>query len=98
VGINGENVPTFDMYCSVTQAEDGSNRLKVRFNLQGPYAGGIVFAEVSDQMDTRNGEWVYLIVQSKKTGQTITLCDNRQAMAAAAHAKSPEVTLFTVIK
>ena len=26
--------------------EDGSKRLKVRFNLQGNYGGGIVFAEV----------------------------------------------------
>jgi len=41
-------------------------------------------------MDTSNGEWVYLVVQSKKTGQSITLCDNRQAMAAAAYAKTPE--------
>ena len=73
-----------------SDGEDGSKRLKVRFNLQGPFGGGIVFAEVSDQMDTKNGEWVYLIVQSKRTGQAITLCDNRQAIAASAAAKTPE--------
>ena len=71
--------------------EDGSKRVKVRFNLQGPFGGGIVFAEVSDQLDPKSGEWVYLIVQSKRTGQAITLCDNRQAIAASAHAKTPEV-------
>ena len=73
------------------EGEDGTKRLKVRFNLQGPYAGGIVFAETSDKLNSKNGEWVYLVVQSKKTGQAITLCDNRQALAAMAAATTPEV-------
>jgi len=79
------------------EGEDGSKRLKVRFNLEGPFGGAVCFAEVSDQLDAKNGEWVYLIVQSKRTGQAITLCDNRQTMAAMAAAKSPEVRQHTSI-
>lgn len=37
--------------------------MKVRFNIKGPHTGAIVFAEVSDKLDAKNGEWVYLIVQ-----------------------------------
>ena len=33
-------------------------------------------------MNMNKGEWVYLVVQSKKTGEVWTLCDNRQAMTA----------------
>ena len=78
------------LYSREETGSDGSKRVKVRFNLQGPYAGGIVFAEVSDQLKASEGEWVYLIVQSKKTGQTLTLCDNRQALEGMAMAKTPE--------
>jgi len=73
-----------------TEGEDGSKRLKVRFNLEGKYAGGVVFAEVSDKLNVDNGEWVYLIVQSKKTGATYTICDNRSVIGALASAKSEE--------
>jgi mitochondrial import inner membrane translocase subunit TIM21 len=45
------------------EGEDGSKRVKVRFNLEGKYAGGVVFAEASDKLQMNNGEWVYLIVQ-----------------------------------
>lgn len=34
--------------------EDGSKRLKVRFNLEGPYGGAIVFAEVTKSFCPKN--------------------------------------------
>jgi hypothetical protein len=43
--------------------EDGSKHMKIRFNIKGPHSGAIVFAEASSALDTKNGEWVYLIVQ-----------------------------------
>uniref|UniRef100_A0A7S2W907 Mitochondrial import inner membrane translocase subunit Tim21 n=1 Tax=Rhizochromulina marina TaxID=1034831 RepID=A0A7S2W907_9STRA len=72
------------------KGEDGSKRMKVRFNVKGPYSGGIVYAEASNQLNMRQGEWVYLIVQDKMTGKVITICDNRSSLALAASAKSPE--------
>eukprot|EP00631_Chrysoreinhardia_giraudii_P003674 CAMPEP_0197419344 /NCGR_PEP_ID=MMETSP1170-20131217/4861_1 /TAXON_ID=54406 /ORGANISM="Sarcinochrysis sp, Strain CCMP770" /LENGTH=165 /DNA_ID=CAMNT_0042946439 /DNA_START=17 /DNA_END=514 /DNA_ORIENTATION=+ len=52
---------------------DGSKRVRVRFNVKGPFAEGFVFAEVSNKFDG----WVYLMVQDKRTGRVITIEDNR---------------------
>lgn len=61
--------------------EDGSNRTRVRYNLEGPYGAAFVFAEVSSTMPS--GEFVYILVQDKSTGQVQTLVDNRAALTAA---------------
>lgn len=63
---------------------DGVKRNTIKFNIEGPYCKGTVFAEVAENLDMKNGEWVYLIAQSKKTGQVVTLCDNRGALNATA--------------
>jgi len=61
--------------------EDGSNRTRVRFNLEGENGQAFVFAEVSSDMPS--GEFVYVLVQDKATGQVETVIDNRSAMTAA---------------
>ena len=64
--------------------DDNSNRCRVRYCIEGdPGNGstktlGYVFAESSDSLD----ELVYVIVQDRRTGQTITLLDNRGAIKA----------------
>ena len=64
--------------------QDGSKRLRVRFNVKGPYSEGFVFAEISNKMD----DFVYLMVQDKRTGRVVTLEDNRLAMQAASGART----------
>lgn len=59
--------------------DDGSNRTRVRFNLEGPHGQAFAFAEVSSDMPS--GEFVYLIVQDKSNGRVITVVDNRAALA-----------------
>ena len=60
--------------------KDGSNRMRVRFNIKGPYGEGFAFAEVSDQYDG----FVYLMVQNRRTAVVHTLVDNRMMLAAQA--------------
>lgn len=60
--------------------DDGSTRVRVRFNLEGKYGAAFVFCEVSSQMDS--GEFVYLLVQDKRNGMVITLVDNRSRLLA----------------
>lgn len=60
--------------------DDGSNRARVRFNLEGQYGSAFVFAEVSSEMPS--GEFVYIIVQDKRNGQVINIIDNRSALLA----------------
>jgi import inner membrane translocase subunit TIM21 len=59
---------------------DGSKRTRVRFNLEGQFAGAFCFAEVSNQMSS--GEFVYVLVQDKQSGRVITVVDNRAALTA----------------
>lgn len=73
-----------------TKQPDGSKRLTFKFNLKGPFTSAVVFAECSDKMDMRKGEWVYLIVQCKRTGRVITVVDNRTALSVASTGKSQE--------
>uniref|UniRef100_A0A7S3Y3Z6 Mitochondrial import inner membrane translocase subunit Tim21 n=1 Tax=Heterosigma akashiwo TaxID=2829 RepID=A0A7S3Y3Z6_HETAK len=60
---------------------DGSDRVRVRFHLEGPYRRGLVFAEVSSGLGP--GEYVYLMVQDLRSGAVHVLQDNRARLAAA---------------
>jgi len=61
--------------------DDGSNRIRVRFNLEGAgNSNAFVFAEVSSDMPS--GEFVYLMVQNKAGGRVHTIIDNRTALKA----------------
>lgn len=60
--------------------EDGSNRTRVRFNMKGQFDSAICFAEVSSEMPS--GEFVYVLVQDKRSGRVITVIDNRAALTA----------------
>jgi import inner membrane translocase subunit TIM21 len=75
-------------------AKDGSKRLLIKFNIEGPYSRGFVWAQVSSILDHKSGEWVYLIVQNKKGGEITTLCDNRRVIEDLASAKTPEEKEF----
>ena len=46
---------------------DGSNRLRIRFNISGPKGHVKVYAEVSDKMSAP--DLVYLIIQDQKSGK-----------------------------
>ncbi|KAL3823571.1 hypothetical protein ACHAXA_002912 [Cyclostephanos tholiformis] len=59
---------------------DGSKRTRVRFNLEGQYGSAFVFAEVASSMPS--GEFVYVLVQDKRNGATITVVDNRSMLLA----------------
>lgn len=61
--------------------EDGSNRTRVRYNLEGKFGNAFVFAEASSDMPS--GEFAYILVQDKRNGHVITVVDNRSAIAAA---------------
>lgn len=71
-----------------TSEEDGSQRTRIRFNLEGPNGKGFAFAEVSKDMPA--GEFVYLLVQNKQGGGVITLIDNRSRMRMMKMAGSNE--------
>lgn len=62
------------------KASDGSNRVRIRFNIKGDRGQVLVWAELSDNL--RNDEYVYVIVQSYRTGEVYTIVDNRDAIAA----------------
>jgi import inner membrane translocase subunit TIM21 len=70
----------FIEHSEYTNEEDGSKRIRVRFNLEGPKGRAFVFAEVSKDMPS--GEFVYLLVQDKNGGSVITVVDNRSMLAA----------------
>jgi import inner membrane translocase subunit TIM21 len=59
---------------------DGSKRTRVRFNMEGQFDSAICFAEVSNEMSS--GEFVYVLVQDKRSGRVITVIDNRAALTA----------------
>eukprot|EP01039_Chlorochromonas_danica_P003768 gene3768-4118_t len=62
------------------KAEDGSTRLRVRFNIKGDKAQIRVWAESSSKLPS--DQYVYIIVQSLRTGQVYTVVDNRDMIAA----------------
>ena len=57
---------------------DGSNRMRVRFNMKGSKGQVRVFAEVSDRM--ADNEYVYLIAQNVRTGRVHTFEDERDRL------------------
>ena len=79
-GGHREGRRNFIEHTEYTSEDDGSKRTRVRFNLEGQYGNAFVFAEVSKDMDA--GEFVYILVQDKRNGQVITVCDNRSALLA----------------
>lgn len=68
--------------------EDGSKRLRIRFNIEGPFGHAFVFAEVTSDMP--KGQWMYLLVQDMQTGRVMTLQDNRAMHQAMSKSASPE--------
>eukprot|EP00980_Cylindrotheca_fusiformis_P000614 scaffold154_cov129-Cylindrotheca_fusiformis.AAC.31 len=60
--------------------DDGSKRTRVRFNMEGQFGSAFCFAEVSSDMPS--GEFVYVLVQDKRSGRVITVVDNRAALTA----------------
>lgn len=71
----------FIEHSKYTDKEDGSERVRVKFSLEGPQGKkAFVFAEVSSDMP--RGEFVYVLVQDKSNGMVITVVDNRSMLAA----------------
>jgi len=62
------------------EPKDKSKRVRVRFNVKGPYGEAFIFAEVSNKFDG----WVYLMCQDKRSGRVVVLQDNRLKLAAGA--------------
>ena len=79
-GGHREGRRNFIEHTQYTNEEDGSKRTRVRFNMEGQFSSAICFAEVSNEMSS--GEFVYVLVQDKKSGRVITVVDNRAALTA----------------
>lgn len=79
-GGHREGRRNFIEHTEYVSQDDGSNRTRVRFNLDGPYGQAFVFAEVSKDMPS--GEFVYILVQDKRNGAVITVQDNRSSLLA----------------
>lgn len=61
--------------CRKYKASDGSNRTRIRYTVSGPRGKAVIYAEVSDKMESH--EFVYLITKDMRTGRVYTLIDNR---------------------
>ena len=79
-GGHREGRRNFIEHTEYTDADDGSSRVRVRFNVEGKFGAAFVFCEVSSKM--KSGEFVYLLVQDKRNGHVITLVDNRSRILA----------------
>lgn len=79
-GGHREGRRNFIEHTEYVSPEDGTNRTRVRFNMEGQFANAFCFAEVSSEMPS--GEFVYILVQDKRTGRVITVVDNRAALTA----------------
>lgn len=79
-GGHREGRRNFIEHTQYTNQEDGSNRTRVRFNMEGQFDSAVCFAEVSSEM--ASGEFVYVLVQDKRSGRVITVIDNRAALTA----------------
>lgn len=79
-GGHREGRRNFIEHTQYTNEEDGSKRTRVRFNMEGQFNNAFCFAEVSSEMPS--GEFVYLLVQDKRTGRVMTVVDNRAALTA----------------
>ena len=85
-GGHREGRRNFIEHTEYTDQDDGSKRMRVRFNLEGKFANAFVFCEVSNDMpdnaDLSHGDFVYLMVQDKRNGRVITIVDNRSRIMA----------------
>lgn len=63
---------------------DNSKRVRVRFNVKGPYGEAFVYAEVSNKFKG----WVYLMCQDKRSGRVVVLEDNRLTLQAGSNLRS----------
>ena len=79
-GGHREGRRNFIEHTQYTDPEDSSKRTRVRFNMEGQFDSAICFAEVSGDMSS--GEFVYVLVQDKRSGRVITVIDNRAALTA----------------
>lgn len=79
-GGHREGRRNFIEHTQYTDQQDGSKRTRVRFNMEGQFDNAICFAEVSSEMPS--GEFVYVLVQDKRSGRVITVIDNRAALTA----------------
>lgn len=79
-GGHREGRRNFIEHTEYTDQEDGTNRTRVRFNMEGQFSNAFCFAEVSSDMPA--GEFVYVLLQDKRTGRVITVVDNRAALTA----------------
>jgi import inner membrane translocase subunit TIM21 len=79
-GGHREGRRNFIEHTEYTNEEDGSKRTRVRFNMEGQFNNAFCFVEVSSEM--ASGEFVYILVQDKRTGRVITVADNRAALTA----------------
>lgn len=77
-GGHREGRRNFIEHTDYTDPEDGTQRTRVRFNLEGPYGSAFVFAEVSKDVDG----FVYVMVQDKRNGTVITVEDRRSELLA----------------
>jgi len=79
-GGHREGRRNFIEHTQYNDPDDGSKRTRVRFNMEGQFDSAICFAEVSSDM--ASGEFVYVLVQDKRSGRVITVIDNRAALTA----------------
>jgi len=79
-GGHREGRRNFIEHTQYNDEQDGSKRTRVRFNLEGQFDSAICFAEVSNAMSS--GEFVYILVQDKRSGRVINVIDNRAALTA----------------
>jgi len=80
-GGHREGRRNFIEHTEYNDPDDGSKRVRVRFNLEGSHgASAFVFAEVSKDMPS--GEFVYILVQDKRNGMVVNVVDNRSALLA----------------
>lgn len=79
-GGHREGRRNFIEHTNYTSEDDGTQRTRVRYNLQGRHGNAFVFAEQAANMPA--GEFVYVLVQDKSNGRVFTVVDNRAAMTA----------------
>eukprot|EP00602_Paraphysomonas_sp_CaronLab_P010360 CAMPEP_0185023616 /NCGR_PEP_ID=MMETSP1103-20130426/6267_1 /TAXON_ID=36769 /ORGANISM="Paraphysomonas bandaiensis, Strain Caron Lab Isolate" /LENGTH=243 /DNA_ID=CAMNT_0027556285 /DNA_START=100 /DNA_END=831 /DNA_ORIENTATION=- len=70
------------------KADDGSNRTRIRYTVSGPRGKAVIYAEVSDQMESH--EFVYLIARDARSGRVFTVEDNRRRLAMDQEKKKEE--------
>lgn len=62
------------------KAEDGTDRIRTRFNIKGAKGKVMVWAEVSSGM--ADNQYVYIVCQDMRNGRVITIVDNRDQLEA----------------